>query len=247
MQSSRNTSLTSDRRIFVTTQWTQVLSARDDSTVALETLCATYRPALVAWLRSRGQNPDDIEDLVQGFFVHLLDPTFLQSVSREKGRFRTFLLSAFQNFLIDRWKHAHAAKRGGGEQARSLDETNENGDRVLDPRSGVDAPDAAFDRAWAQAILTRSMQLLEEECARSGHAKLCRALDPVLFAEDDAPAYSQIARNLNMTEPAVKMAAMRLRQRLKRIIRDEVLKTLADERQLEEELAYLKSLFARAS
>ena len=90
------------------------------------------------------------------------------------------------------------------------------------------------------------MQRLATECARTGHAALCAALEPVLFAEADAPAYAHIGQRLGMTEAAVKMAALRLRQRLKGLIREEVLQTLASASDLEHELSYLLSLFARA-
>jgi RNA polymerase sigma-70 factor (ECF subfamily) len=233
--------------VFQTTQWTNVIEARADSASALETLCATYRPALVAWLRGRGESPQNAEDLVQGFFEQLLKREFLRGVARENGRFRTFLLTALQRHLIDEHRRTTAAKRGGGKGVASLDETNEEGDHVLDPASQTAAPDEAFDVAWARALLARALAALETECGRLGHIRLCLALQPVMFADETAPAYAQIATDLGMTEAAVKMAAMRLRQRLKALIREQVLATVADRAQLEDELAHLRNLFSKAA
>ena len=232
---------------FVTTHWTNVLQARDNSSVALESLCSTYRPALVNWLRSRGETVHDAGDLAHSFFQHLLKKDFLRGVVREKGKFRTFLLAALRNFLVDEHRRQHAAKRGGRNSVASLDEVNEDGELVRVPASGATAPDAAFDRAWAESLLAQALRNLEAECNRSGHIRLCLALEPVLFADEGAPAYTGIAAELGMTEAAVKMAALRLRQRLKRLIRDEVFHTVADPSELEEELGYLKSLFAQPS
>ncbi len=88
---------------------------------------------------------------------------------------------------------------------------------------------------------------LRDECARSGHAALCEALEPVLFNEADAPAYKQIGQTLEMSEIAVKVAAHRIRQRLKGIIREEVLQTVTNANDLQDELGYLQSLFVKTA
>jgi RNA polymerase sigma-70 factor (ECF subfamily) len=168
-------------------------------------------------------------------------------VAREKGRFRTFLLAAFQNYLSDQRKRAGAAKRGGGQVPQSLEATDGEDQPLHSPASTSPTPDKEYDRAWAAAILAGALQRLSAECARTGHAALCAALEPALFTDADAPAYAQIARNLGMTEAAVKMAALRVRQRLKALIRDEVRQTVASENDLQEELRYLLSLFDKPS
>ncbi len=221
------------------------MRAKDDSTVALNALCLAYRAPLLIWLRCHGEKPEDAEDCVQGFFEHLLSHDFLRGVAREKGRFRTFLLGALQNYLRDEQRRASAAKRGGGRVLQSLEATNGQGEPLHSPASPSPTPDTEYDRAWAGAVLTRAMRRLEAESARSGHAALCAALEPVLFADLQAPAYAQIGQQLGMTEAAVKMAALRIRQRLKQLIRAEVLQTVGSEGHLEEELRYLLSLFSK--
>jgi DNA-directed RNA polymerase specialized sigma24 family protein len=232
--------------LFADTHWSLVMRAKDDSATALNSLCLAYRAPLVVWLRCRGEKPEDAEDRVQGFFEHLLSYEFLRNVAREKGRFRTFLLAAFQNYLCDQHKRAGAAKRGSGQIPQSLEETDGEGQPLHTPASASPSPDQEYDRAWAAAILAGALQRLSAECARTGHAALCTALEPALFTYDDAPAYAQIGQRLGLTEAAVKMAALRIRQRLKRLIRDEVRQTVASEGDLREELHYLLSLFARA-
>jgi RNA polymerase sigma factor (sigma-70 family) len=229
--------------VFAKTHWSVVMRAKDDSTVALNALCLAYRSPLITWLRCHGAKPQDAEDLVQGFFEHLFSHGFLRGVAREKGRFRTFLLGALQNYLRDQQRRASAAKRGGGRVLESLEATNDQGGLLYSPASPSPTPDIEYDRAWAGAVLASALQRLEAECARDGHAALCAALEPVLFADTEAPAYAQIGRQLGMTEAAVKMAALRIRQRLKKLIRDEVLQTVGSEHELEEELRYLLSLF----
>ena len=165
--------------LFDHTHWSTVLRAKADSPTALNSLCRTYRSPLLAWLRCRGEKPEDAEDRVQGFFEHLLRHDFLRDVAREKGRFRTFLLAAFRNYLCDQHKHASAAKRGGGQVPQSLEATDGEGELLHRPASACPAPDQEYDRAWAAALLASALQRLAAECARTGHAALCAALKPL--------------------------------------------------------------------
>jgi DNA-directed RNA polymerase specialized sigma24 family protein len=105
--------------IFATTHWTVVLAAGQRHTPqsdhALEQLCRTYWFPLYAYVRRRGYEKADAEDLVQAFFARFLAKNYLAGLSEERGRFRAFLLAALKNFLINEWKHAQRQKRGGGE------------------------------------------------------------------------------------------------------------------------------------
>jgi len=231
--------------LFDHTHWTLVREAGEGSFTALNTLCLAYRAPLLVWLRCRGEKPEDAEDRVQGFFEHLLRRDFLRGVGREKGRFRTFLLASFQNYLRNQHRRDAAAKRGGGQALQSLEATNEQGEVVQGPRSNDPSPDQEFDRAWAGAILSAAWKRLEGEYARNQRGALCAALEPVLFADEDAPAYADTGRKLGMTEAAVKMAVRRLRVRLRELIRDEVRQVVASESDLDAELHYLVSLFGK--
>ena len=231
--------------LFTTTHWSVVLGARDKSETALGKLFVCYRGPLLVWLRARFGAPPDAEDLVQGFFAHLLRRDFLANVSREKGRFRTFLLTSFKNYLHDQHDRGTAGKRGGGRRVESLQETDGQGQPMHDPAGPDSAPDLEYDRAWARTVLANAMRRLNEECARSGHAALCAALEPVMFVDETASSYRGIGESLGMSEGAVKIAAHRIRARLKGLVRGQILQTVASEQELEQEVRYLISLFSR--
>ncbi len=231
--------------LFTNTHWSVVLRARDQSGAALETLCQSYRRPLLVWLRSRAKSPSDADDLVQGFFAHLLKRNFLRNVSREKGKFRTFLLKSLKRYLRDEYDKESAIKRGGGRIPESLEETDGMGTPVHQPAADGEAPDREYDRAWALTVLANALRQLELECARAGHEALCAALQPVMFADETASSYRQIGESLGMSEGSVKVAAHRIRTRLKGLIREEVLQTVADEAQLSQEIRYLINLFGR--
>lgn len=229
--------------LFAVTRWSVVQRARDDSTLALNQLFTQYREPMVIYLVARGHARDHAEGFVQGFCVHLLSRDFLANVAPDKGRFRTFLLNSLQNFVRDQLAMERAEKRGGGNQPDSLDETGPDGKTLLTVVSPGTSADQAFDKAWAQAVLRNSLRQLEAECDRSGHIDLFQAVEPVMFADETSSSYRDIAERLNMTEAAVKVAAYRIRARLKNLIREEVLQTVASENDLEEELRYLIRLF----
>ena len=106
------------------------------------------------------------------------------------------------------------------------------------------APDFAFDRAWAASLLANSLRRLHEECAQQGHAALCAELEPVMFCDDTASGYREIRIRLALSEGAVKMAACRIRSRLKGLVRDEVLQTVSNEQDWQGEVQYLMQLFS---
>ena len=115
-----------------TTQWSQVLAARDGSDTearrAFESLCQTYWQPLYAYIRRQGYDPDKARDLTQGFFAELLDKDFLADVDPDKGRFRSFLLASLRHYLTHERDRDRALKRGGSTTVLSLDvETGEAG------------------------------------------------------------------------------------------------------------------------
>ena len=234
-----------DPGLFTNTHWSIVQRAQDKSEIALNSLFSSYRDPLLVWLRARNYSHHDAEDLVQGFFASLLRHDFLKKLSREKGRFRSFLITSLKNYLNDVRDKANAGKRGGGHSPDSLQETDDQGQPLHDPASSSATPDVEFDRAWAQAVLAKSLRQLQSECARTGHAALAAALEPVMFADETAAPYREIGERLGMSENALSTAAHRLRTRLRGILRDEILQTVDNEADFQDELNYLRSLFGK--
>lgn len=239
----------SNEGLFTVTRWSVVLQAREKSETALSTLCESYRQPLLVLARSElakfGQPQHLAEDQVQGFLLHLLTRNFLENVGPEKGRFRTFLRRCFQHYLRDLADKLKAAKRGGGQAVASLDETNEDHEKIHDPAGSDAGPDKEFDRVWARTLLKNAFQHLEQMCARQGHEKLYTELQPVMFADETAASYRAIGEKVGMTEAAVKVAAHRMRTRLRELIREEVTQTITNNEDLEDELRYLMQLFGR--
>jgi len=223
---------------FATTNWSVVRAAAGNAEpaarrAALETLCRAYWGPLYAFARRRGSARGAAEDLVQGFFARLLERNDVAVATNERGRFRSFLVAAFVHHLANERDRAGARKRGGGRPLLSLD-----ADAVLEPGRD-ETPEAAYERAWALAVLGRARRRLHEEQARIGRERALESLWPALADSAEAPPYAELAAQLGLSENALKVAVHRLRKRLGELVRDEVLQTLDDPRDLAEELAHL--------
>ena len=227
---------------FTTTRWTQLMEAvRPDSADGQEAfaqLYVDYWPPLYSYVRKRGFAPTDAEDITQDFFVALLAKQRLAGLTRDGGRFRSFLLAALKNHLANAWNHAHTARRGGGQAALPLD--------LAEAESGYAAgfatePDAerVFARQWAQTLVERVRRRLETESATTGKGKLFAALRGQLQGDGGGRPYAELAPELGLSEGALKVAAHRLRHRFGELLREEVTRTVADPTEVQQELREL--------
>lgn len=209
--------------MFETTRWSLVLAAGSDEAQArdaLDQLCRIYRPAVLAWLRGRGHDRSDAEDLTQGFFARFIEKRLHESAMPERGRFRTYLRTALHNFVVNAIEYEQAARRHGV-AAAGVDPESLSG-------SELDAPDRAFERAWALALVQRAMQRLRKETEASGKSALFARLQECLVESPEDDAYARIAAEFNTRPNTIAVAAHRLRQRLRALVREEVACTVAD-------------------
>jgi RNA polymerase sigma factor (sigma-70 family) len=237
--------------IFATTHWSVILSAQDKSSPgsfeALESLCKTYWQPLYGFVRRMGNPPPDAEDLTQAFFARLLEKDYLASVSQEKGRFRSFLLTALKRFLANEWDRQHAQKRGGFARIVPIDldlaETAIAAEMNAFGTKAATQPDVLFDRQWAQALLTRTLELLRLEYFATGRAKLFEHIQCCLAGKEEALSYGEIGARLNLSEGAVKMAVFRLRSRYRELLYQEVSQTVCNPEETEDEIRHLLASF----
>lgn len=225
-------------------------SAPEESLRALETLCQAYWQPLYIYARRQGQSPQDAEDLTQGFFARLLEKGFLQTVQQEKGRFRQFMLMAFQRHMANEWDHARRLKRGGGHKAVPLDTVL--GERLYREDTSPDASaDEAYDRRWALSLLDQTLGRLRAEFRSSGKEREFDVLKVQLTAAGPAggggtDGYTVIAGQLGCTEGAARVAVHRLRKRFREIFREEIAQTVEGEEALEQEVRHLVEVLAKS-
>ncbi len=225
--------------MVVTAGRTDTTSARD----ALSKLCGSYWYPLYAYVRRRGSSPEDAEDLTQEFFARFLEHKWVERADREKGRFRTFLLSAMNHFLANEWDKAQAQKRGGGVRLLPL-EFNTAETRYAHEPADRATPEQHFERRWAVTLLEQVLKRLGTEYEQDGKGELFAALNPCLVGDKTTHPYAELGTKLGLGEGAVKSAVHRLRQRYRQLLREEIAQTVAGPGEAEEELRHLFTVLA---
>ena len=233
--------------IFATTRWTVVLAAGNQSSpaadMALEELCKTYWYPLYAYVRRQGYSQPDAEDLTQAFFTKFLAKNYLAGLNSNQGRFRAFLLAALKHFLANEWDRASRQKRGGGVPTLSLDYQAADTRYQIDPADNL-SPDKLFDRAWATTLLERVVNRLRAENSDAGRGGQFEQLKFFLMVGSQNIPYSEAAAALVMSEGAVRVTVHRLRRRYRELLQQEILQTLSDPAQAEEEMRALLGAFS---
>ncbi len=231
---------------FPTTQWTLVVAAgnrgSDEARSALVSLCERYWYPLYAYIRRRSYPADKAQDLTQEFFVRMLEGRYLNRANPEKGRFRAFILTSLKFFLADDADRSRAQKRGGG--AVLPLEISRGEERY--EREPVDnqTPERIFERRWALSMLGRAVEKLRDEFVRHGRPEHFERLKVFLLGQSDAP-YAALAREMNISEGALKVAIHRLRKRYRDLFRQEIADTVADPAEVESELLHVAAVLTR--
>jgi RNA polymerase sigma-70 factor (ECF subfamily) len=229
---------------FQTTHWTLVLQARQIGSTepaqhALTAFCEAYWPPLYAFLRHRRYASSDAQDLLQAFFAHLLAQDTLSRADQEKGRLRTFLLGALQNFLINEHERARALKRGGDREILSFDEHLEEVEALISATTHLDDA-TGYDLTWASSIVKRAWQDLREAFAAEGKAQWLEELKPFLAGGTTTPPnQEEIAVRIGIPVATLRTWISRLRRRYRDVLRAAVASTVSDPADVEDELRYL--------
>jgi RNA polymerase sigma factor (sigma-70 family) len=205
---------------------------------AMEELLQIYWFPLYAYARRRGQSPADAEDIVQGFFTYLLEHDAFLTVHPSKGKFRSFLLASLNHFLSNERDKRQALKRGGHQPILSLNAEDAEAKYAAEPADTM-TPDRVFQRRWALAVLEQSLAVLRAQYAKKGRETLFLALQHVLTGSA-AARHADVARDLRMSENAVRVAAHQLRRQFREIVRQEIAQTVARPEDVDEELKSLK-------
>jgi RNA polymerase sigma-70 factor (ECF subfamily) len=218
-----------------------ILHARDPlspgATRELERLCAAYWKPVYWLIRRRWNRPnEDAKDLTQQFFSIVLERDYLQAFSPDRGRFRTFLRTALENFLRNDARDRQRLKRGGG---RRLVVPDGGADPIFDLPSADEPLEKAFDRLWARSLLQEALDLLRQQYSEAGREELFRIFEAHDLREGDPPGYPDLARRFQVTEDSVRHALRRVRADLRAFLRDRVRATVADPGEVEGEMRYL--------
>jgi len=221
-----------------------VLTAQSESPTArqaLEKLCRIYWRPLYTFVRQQGYKHEEAEDLTQGFFAVLLERKGFDTLRKEKGRLRSFLLVSLKHFLADERRRAFRIKRGSGQGLIPLEEFRNA--EVDIKASDLSTADRIYERRWASTLLDHVFAQLKDDYCKAGNAALFDCLKQLLAEGPEAPSQADIAAKMGVNQNAIKQAFYRFRCRYQTLLREEVAHTVAMPKDVEDELRHLISVF----
>jgi RNA polymerase sigma-70 factor (ECF subfamily) len=231
---------------FPTTRWTLVVAAGapdgKEARSALVSLCEGYWYPLYAFLRRRGYPADQAQDLTQDFFMEVLEGRYLDRAEPDRGRFRSFLLTSLKFFVADEEDRQRAHKRGGGAVVQL--EFSSGEERYQREPGHDETPERIFERRWALSVLDRVVEKLRNEFVHHGRPEHFERLKVFLLGHSGTP-YAALAREMNTSEGALKVAVHRLRKRYRELFRQEIADTVADPTEVESEMRFLAAALTR--
>ena len=230
---------------FATTQWTLIWKAASDDSKyarpALEEIMRRYWLPLYSSGRRQGLSNQDSEDATQEFLSGMINGKLLDSADPTKGRFRTYLLTAWKRFLIDHYRKQNSERRGGGTVTLALNfEAGEQHWLALQSREPD--PDRMFMRSWASSLLEEAKNRLRIDYTRRNRQTLFEVLQPLLTQSPSASEYSQLGSQLNTSASTVKVALHRLRTRFGTLLREVIAETVDDPTDIDREINELLHL-----
>lgn len=232
------------------TRWSLISMARKggdqerEAARALEELTQRYRPSILGAIRRSGVPMDDSEDVCQDFLANIFVEKAVPKADAEKGRFRTFLLHLLRQSIVDWQRKVLAQKRGGGKVV-ILDMQEE---AVQNQMVDFEIPsvELEFEMDFAQQIHDQVLNILRQEYSKRGQEQAIDLLEPYLLTKQEDGIYSMLSESMGKPEATVRQTLSRLRQRYGQMLREHVLETISDERDLYDELRHVIKLLLAA-
>ena len=238
------------RGSFIRTLWTEIRAARtldpERRRKAVGRIMAKYWKPVYAYLRRKDNDHDKSADLVQGFFIKVIERDLIQQADPDKGRFRSLLLTALDHYVHDEYEKEITHKRRPVGGVNSLDAFE-----IPPPLPAMEAsPEEVYVYAWASQLLDDVLADVEAQCRQADqqqHWEVFRqsVVEPTLYGAKK-PAMIDLCRELNIDTPK-KAAAMNVtvKGRFKRVLRAHVLDFVPSEEEVDSEIGDLMEILSR--
>jgi DNA-directed RNA polymerase specialized sigma24 family protein len=238
---------------FATTRWSLILSCanfdttKENAHLALAELCQIYWRPIFAFVCRRGYSSSDAQDLTQDFFLMILEGDLLTLADPDRGRFRSLLLKALQNFLTDNRDRCKAEKRGGGKQFVPWNDwmaeaPSHFSTSIRDLQKWP--AEKIFDLRWATTVTEQALRRLADECENFGRRRMFSVLSKYLTSDRSDVSYANLSVSLGVPKSSIKRLLHHLRARYRIILREEVSQTVEKAEDVDDEIRYLCAVLA---
>ncbi len=191
------------------TEWTHIEGARDPNDPhhreSTNLFFRRYSNTAYAYFTAHGLGEEDAEDATQTFILYFFQKRGLHRVELRKGKFRAYFYAWLDRFWSDHREYETRIKRGGDATIASLNETDDDGNPLIEPEDRV-TPEQAFDRSWATTILEKVRELAERDYQRRHEARIFTVLVEYLEVRDPEMTMKSVGEILGMTGKQVENA-----------------------------------------
>jgi hypothetical protein len=240
-----NTEMGGSREAFLTTHWSLIegiQSNPDPDTTQIGTLLEAYWKPVYCFLRRKGCDNEKAKDTTQDFFHEVvLNRRLIERADPDKGRFRSILLHALKQYLINRERDAQAQKRIPRGRLISMDTM----DLATIPQEMIQSSaEDIFHYAWLTSLMERVVVMVRENCLKQDlgvHWNLFneRVLQPLL-AGTTAPELAGLCRKYGVED--IKKGSnmmMTAKRRFRSTLIEQIRNTVASEALAAEEMEEL--------
>jgi len=243
MSDGGRTSMGGACEAFLTTQWSliggiQAADTRDKALIGV--LIERYWKPVYCYLRRKGYPNEEAKDLTQGFFhAVVLNRGFVGRADPSKGHFRTFLLHALNQYVINESAKETAGKRIPKDKLVSLE--------LLDPpdvpATVLEAgPDDCYHYAWMSALMDQVLATVRAGCRDEGlethwHLFHEKVVGPILHGVA-APSLADLGARYGIADPRqVSNMIVTVKRRFRSVLREHVRTTVLADEQVDDELS----------
>jgi RNA polymerase sigma-70 factor (ECF subfamily) len=239
---------------FLTTHWSVIDEIAADNDIRnqalINELLKKYWKPVYCFLRHKGYENEQAKDLTQGFFQEVvLTRKLIQYADKAKGRFRTLILSALEQYLARVHRKETAQKRMPKDKLLQLEQIELT--ELPEPISGLTA-EQSFNYAWLSSVLDEILVEVQVKCQtddKTLHWQVFndRVMQPII-ENSHPPSLSEICDKYGIDDTAkasnmIITVNRRFRSTLKRHVR----RAVANDADVDEELRELMQMFSKKS
>lgn len=238
---------------FLATHWSLIedIKSKDDKDQALmDLLVKRYWKPVYCYLRRKDYDNEQAKDLTQGFFHEVvLNRNLVQRADQGKGRFRSFLLHALNQYLINVQTGELAKKRVPAEKLVALETIDPA--EVRQAISTLNAEDA-YNYAWLSALLDQVLSEVEAKCRREAmevhwnvfHDRVVKSI----LENVDPPSLPEICQKYGIEgEKTASNMVITVKRRFQTALKQYIRSTVASGSEMDDELEKIMQFLPKSA
>ena len=239
---------------FLTTHWSMIGGSKagkaNRDQALFDLLIQRYWKPVYCYLRRKGIGNEEAKDITQGFFQEIvLGKDLIDKADQTRGRFRSLLLTALNNYLVDIYHKASAQKQIPKSKLLSMSQMEWS-----DFPQAVTTltPEETFTYSWISALLERVIQDVErhyERAEKSVHWQVFyeKTLRPIM--EDcEVPSLQSLCARFGIANPdAASNMIVTVKRRFQSTLRKHLRNTVTSDQEAEEEIHEIKRFLPKMS